>query len=531
MGALLLLLSHAPVAKANVYATNIRLNGGTTNVAAPLGGTNVTISYLLNEPASSGITVTIKNGDTVVWTTNRAGGTIGTDMGLNTLVWNGKDNSTNKVPGGSYTVSITAATTGYGDWTQISDEFDPSKYYYVARPRGIAVNRNSNSPYYGRIFVANGAPGPNPGIIPGDTLGFQKMNADGSPAAEGVFSSGGWGWSGNSFSPWKIEISDDDYAYVNDLTTNGLVLRFDQALSTNSRTLVLRSDNWPSGSARLSGPFITGSGTNTQIWMADTNTSGSTGIRRWAVSGDGTVATNDTGATIVQAGGGSDLSISPYDVAIDRSNRVYTIQSLTGSGDPAYRVMRFTGTNASVTTAEWKIGASDNNMRGASGIAINSAETRVAVAFTGAGTGLSRVGGAVRVFNPTNGVSVATLTLGGNHDHTDAAWDNVGNLYTCDNWDSVFRVYSPPGSNGATTVSIAIVQVASPNPPVLSNPFYSSGQFQFTLTGQSNVIYVVQSSTNLQNWVSESTNSQLPAIRTIILTAPDDRRFYRAYAQ
>src|SRR5262249_11242680 len=162
------------------------------------------------------------------------------------------------------------------------------KFYYVARPRGIAVNRNTNSIYYGRVFVANGQAGGSPGLIPGDTVGMQKLNADGTAAAEGVFSSGGWPWAGNSFSPWQIEVSDDDYAYISHFASNGMVLRFNQTLATNSLTLALRNDNWPSGSAYLSGPFVTGSGPNTQIWMADTNTSASTGIRRWSVTADGT---------------------------------------------------------------------------------------------------------------------------------------------------------------------------------------------------------------------------------------------------
>src|SRR5262245_12039552 len=41
-----------PRAHANVYATRIRLNGGVTNV--PNSGTNVIISYILNEPATRG---------------------------------------------------------------------------------------------------------------------------------------------------------------------------------------------------------------------------------------------------------------------------------------------------------------------------------------------------------------------------------------------------------------------------------------------------------------------------------------------
>ena len=53
MGCLALL--RVSLAHANVQATNVRLNGATTKVTANTG-TSVIISYLLNEPASCGVT-------------------------------------------------------------------------------------------------------------------------------------------------------------------------------------------------------------------------------------------------------------------------------------------------------------------------------------------------------------------------------------------------------------------------------------------------------------------------------------------
>ena len=58
-GAVLLVLLLVPRAQANVYATNIRLNGSLTNVTV---SGSVTISYTLNEPASAGLILEIKSG-------------------------------------------------------------------------------------------------------------------------------------------------------------------------------------------------------------------------------------------------------------------------------------------------------------------------------------------------------------------------------------------------------------------------------------------------------------------------------------
>jgi hypothetical protein len=351
--------------RANVYATNVRINGGTTNTT--FASTNVAISYILNEPATLGVSIEIKQGTNTARSINITNGVAGALKGTNVVFWDGKDGNSNRVAGGSYSVSITTRATGFEDWTQVSDDNNPGNY--VWEPRGIAVNQNPNSPYYGRVFVGNSHAGPNAGGNPGDTVGLLKLNADGSLAQEGVFSDGGWNWAGDFNSPWKIEVGPDDRVYVDDFTQQGVVLSFDQLLSSNSLKVVLRNDNWPSDSANLSGPFITSNGTNLQVWMADAVTGGS-GIRRWDIGTNGVIATNDTGVTIVQSGAGSDLSGFPYDVAVDGSNNIYTIQRQQVSGDPANRIFRFpTYTGTAETLADWKVGTTNDTMAGAYGVA------------------------------------------------------------------------------------------------------------------------------------------------------------------
>ena len=195
----LALITSAPSAYANVYATNIKLNGGMTNLSvAP--GASVGISYILNEPASSGVTLKILSGSTAVRTIGLAGGALGTARGLNTYTWDGKDDSNHNVAGGNYSVSITAASTGYSGWTKITDDNNVGNYTWESR--GVAVDRNTNSPYYGRVFVGNSFPGP--GAANGDLLGIQKLNADGSDADEGAFSDGGVVWRAGYFPPGRF---------------------------------------------------------------------------------------------------------------------------------------------------------------------------------------------------------------------------------------------------------------------------------------------------------------------------------------
>jgi flagellar hook assembly protein FlgD len=577
---------------ANVYATNIRLNDGATN-ATSATATNVNIGYILNEAATAGVVINITSGDMIVRTISITNPDPGTVVGTNIVAWDGKDNDGMDVGLGSYTISITASANGYTEWTPISDDNNVNNYVWA--PRGVAVNRNPSSLFYGRVFLANAFNGPNPDTIPGDMVGMLKLNADSSPAEEGIGSTGGWNWAGDEHSPWKIEVADDDRVFISDASV-GAILSFDELLSTNSLRIVLTTNNFPSAvNTNLSGPFITGSGTNMQLWVADTNYPGSLGIRRWQVGSNGVVATNDPGITIVRAGGAaaptlsspsyaggqfkftlngqanatyviqastnlatwtpvatnistsatqvisiaaspgrnfyrattstsSDLNLAPYDLAVDSSNRIYTIQFRTDNGDPSDRIFRFPaygGTPLSI--ADWKTGGGDDTLEGAQGIAVDAQGRYVAVAFFG------DLNGAARVFESSNGAPVATLTIGTSASHTDVAWDNVGNLYTTDDTDSVLRIYSPPGTNQATTVAIPKVHIGIVlTPPVLNAPSYAAGQFSFTLNGQTDVSYIIQNSLDLKTWSPVVTNTSASAIRQISVSAAGNVNFFRA---
>jgi len=516
----LVCLAYPATLRANVYATNIRLNGGITNqTIAP--GTNVAISYILNEVATAGLRIDINSGASSVRTITLTNGAPGTARGTNTILWNGTDNLGQPVAGGSYFISITAAAVGSNSWWQTSDDFNTNNYVY--EPRGITVNRNPNSPYYGRIFVSNSQEGPHPESNPGDALGMQKFNADATTPADGGFGDGGRVWEDGTYSPWKLEIGSDDRLYVSEFYDQGGVFSFDETISSNSLRQVLRSDNWPNPNVNLNGLLLTGSATNQQIWMVDDSASG-LGIRRWNTT-NGIVATNDHGATVISAVGSSDLGAYPYDLAIDSSNRIYVVQNTVVSGDPINRLLRFPSNLSS--NADWKIGSGDNSLINAVAVSVNPAGNYVAVAVRGLADD-----GAVRVFSTTNGAPIASISSQTGMDATDVAWDNAGNLYAADRASSAWRIYSPPGSNQTTTIAIPSVIVTGSGgggtAPILSQPFYTNGQYHFTLTGDPGATYVILGSTDLKTWIPVATNTSASAVRQITINAPANQSYYRA---
>jgi len=71
-------------------------------------------------------------------------------------------------------------------------------------------------------------------------------------------------------------------------------------------------------------------------------------------------------------------------------------------------------------------------------------------------------------------------------------------------------------------------QCASAVPPVLQGPLRWNGYFQFGLFGEVNAQYVIEMSTNLQDWKAVRTNNEALASRSIVVTALEPQAFYRA---
>lgn len=92
--------------------------------------------------------------------------------------------------------------------------------------------------------------------------------------------------------------------------------------------------------------------------------------------------------------------------------------------------------------------------------------------------------------------------------------------------NAVNVVGSEEDLNPANNSAQAKTSVSS---PATLSGFFSDGQFHLTVTGQPNVVYVVQASTNLTSWVSLSTNTSPTGTFTFIdtTTPAPQQRFYR----
>jgi hypothetical protein len=128
---------------------------------------------------------------------------------------------------------------------QISSDADPLLSFSL--PRGLTVNRNPRSPYFGRIYVANSSAGTVTSNATARVLGdgIYVLNADQSDALgmgdtpldgglAGEFAAGG------TASPYRLTIGQDDNLYISDWSdANGTLFVTDPNVGAGSGANVL----------------------------------------------------------------------------------------------------------------------------------------------------------------------------------------------------------------------------------------------------------------------------------------------------
>jgi hypothetical protein len=453
----------AATARANVYATDIKLNGY-NDLVNPVPPGAVIISYILNETADLGVTIRILNSTTVIQTISLAPGAPGTMRGVNQVEWNSYGSNSYPAPPGNYYVNIIAASTGHTTWTQISRDSDAANY--VFDPRGVAVDNNPNSIYYGRVFVSSAGTGPNFETTPGDMDTILKLNSDSTFADEGPSGNGGFAGifdDGNGDVPQKLRVGDDDRLYMNDLTSYGEVVAFDPELTTNQ--VVFDQYNYygnpfygsltqGGGSGWFSMDVTAASTTNGLIWLGDIDAGGA-GVWNWHLINGVADTNDDTGNWAVATGGSLSVAASGG-FMVDDNFDIFVGQFLADTGDTNPACMVFTNWNHALAyngnpvtnSTAWIAGTNDSTFLGVFDTTIDSRlnPTYVACALTN-----GPVYSGIEILSAATGETIVS-NLDGINQYYATAWDNVGNLYGVTASAHLLRIYSPPdGANQAGT--------------------------------------------------------------------------------
>ncbi len=442
------LLTLPALASANVFPSNLSQSTNLVNTAL---SQSVSLGFILNQDATAGVTVAVKNEttSTVVRTFTFASLT----KGAQSVVWDGKDDANNVVADGVYTFKVTASATGFGGWTQISDDANVNLQFNS--PRGVAVNQDPNSPLYGRIFVANSAAG-----AQGD--GIFARNADGSDSAlaqGNTALTGGIDWSAStSASPWRMEVGPDNKLYVSDWSDpHGGVYRTDGDINNGEQVLDGIGDtaNPAVHGSAASSAIVSGStaGGDMKLFVLDEDMIPHQGLYQWDING-GPLPSAVT-PTLLSSPLISSVAGTTVDLARGPNGYFYLMQNRSVGNEAGIFV-----TDATGTTVLWDSLTATRTLLG-NPTAVDQLLKSRAVAIAKDGLSMTIVIDnssfwSVPLVNGIPDLATATLqSVGAVNYGRDIAMDAVGNVYVSTSGYARVKIYSPAGANTSFTDSLA----------------------------------------------------------------------------
>ncbi len=436
---------------ANVYPTNLGQSASSFST-----GQNVTLSYLLNEDATSGVTVSILNGSNSVVRTI----TGGTSKGVNEVLWDGKDNSSVNLPAGNYSFRVTSTGDTRSNWDLISTDSVLNNFEI---PISVAVNKNPDSSYYGRVYVANSRDLP---TVAGRELGdgLYMLNADlsdtGIAGGTGPYTGGvNWGLSANS--PFRLEVGLDDSVYIADWSDANSGLwqaspdlggSWTETLDSTGRDGIGLSPVHGS----ISDVVVVGTGENRRFYTADEDIGVAGSIIRYDIGTDTTFTepageSERSGYLFNNAnsnpGGGGNWNINfRNSLVLDKRGDFWYSQNRSGGTDRAslVRIGDFDPVTG-IGTINWDsltaLGSPDP-LRGIQGMAYDPVNDVIAIVTSNLGN--------IVIFDPTTQTILTQFAFGATTNN-DVAFDNAGNLYVSNQSAEYVRVWSPP--NGGNFIA------------------------------------------------------------------------------
>ena len=234
----------------------------------------LTVYYSLNAPAT-GVKVLVMNGNTVVAE---------------------KDCSSLGLTKGNYTTTISTAsfpTDTELTWkvevkgTSVAEPTQVEDYYSFYCPQGLAIDKDPNSNYFGRILVSEAMQAvPASGYISsGKGAGLYVFNPDFT--TDEVVHKGGLNFTRildkNGYQPWRVKISEDGRIFVSSLDLNGVAV-WEVSKDLQTWTPVISGNNDASdytikkNGAFFAGPNcamdVIGSGATLKLLLFSTSKSG-----------------------------------------------------------------------------------------------------------------------------------------------------------------------------------------------------------------------------------------------------------------
>ena len=425
------------LAQATPYASGITNNAGT-------------VSFVLNESADN-VSVTLNPG--------------GTALDLGAL--NKGTHSFNL--GAATSFQIAVSKTAPAAWTLISS--DTNSLLQFNGGRGVAVNMSTNSPAFGRIYVANSVVGTTTaGRAVGD--GLYLLNADQTDAlgrgntastAGIVFDAANGAAVPGANSPWRIEVGADGFLYIADFSTNTAnIYRTDADVSPGSGINLLAfygNTNQTVHTTIGSSPIVQGSLANNDlmVWAIDGRFPGAANFNRlyrWDVNG-GPLPHSSPPTPLATPLINSVVDVTT-DLARGPDGKFYMMQNRSAGNESGIVVTDDTGNTILWRSLTESRSISNNPaavdiLRVSRAVSISPDGSKMAIIRDDMQTWvIPLLGGIPDLANRELVItySGAPTTLG-----RDVAWDAAGNLYALSSGNQLLRIFSPGGATVATTDS------------------------------------------------------------------------------
>jgi hypothetical protein len=346
---------------------------------------------------------------------------------------------------------IAVSSSAPAGWTQFSNDADITSQYYS--PKGVAVNRNPWSSFFGNVYVSEGLGGQT-GAGRVTTDGLYGMSAD----LADVFGQGDTAYAGavdwatgGSNSPFKITVAPDNAVYITDWSDahsglwrapGNLSGNWPNVLGNYNRDAAGLCDNHGS----IPSVWIEGTGDGTMVYTLDEDfdLGGTTGsVLRYDVGS----ATDYNGMPVEQTQDGTDIILNlRSDVVRDEDGSWWIAQYRFTESPGAPSLMRFLdgGTAPVYNSAEDDelplLMATYGNL---------DIHDQLDLLVLGARSDYGVY--IIDISDPDNPVLLETLAQSGYTQ--DVAFDLAGNVYVVSSSSETLRVWEPGGDWLAITGS------------------------------------------------------------------------------
>lgn len=347
-------------------------------------------------------------------------------------------------------------------FTKISDENPVYKYF---APKGIAIDKSPESPYFGRIYVTNTAAGESAGR--NTTTGIYVTAPDASDVTGQGNSAyaGGITWTGvNGEGPRKVAVTNDGRVFLADASTTKAGIYYMNPETFNV-TSIFPNATVTNGSVKINTTYVCGqivaigargSGASTQLYAVDKTASGSS----WKKN----VNTYNIGLNNTWSAAPSSSAAAGSYIGNDNSSIVPVSTGYwggqyrgAGSNTVANPCMFYFSDSFKETvfnTAEFKdkngvtvpLPLSSHN----GGLAVDEAKGLIALSYNGGvyvfGYKLNKEGVPVVTPKFQHALDIASVT------YDDFAFDYAGNLYAVSNSGKRISVWAMPTDNNSSTI-------------------------------------------------------------------------------